>query len=245
MPGSIIALPGPHRDRYFGSESVGFSRRTAIVASSQRRALYHARNYFNDGVAGALCQRAAMASRQNRKCYGNSSGVAVSDSTMTAFRITTADHSLRGMNKYFALLMIGLLALFCSCQKQQTEAERNAEIERQVNERFAAEHQAEEQQRLAQRQTELDEREKALSDKERAAASTPQPQQSVTQGRPDLLESAPSASYSIFYTKLEPFGAWRETSTYGYVWQPREAEQSRGWRPYTNGRWVYTDAGWT
>jgi hypothetical protein len=28
------------------------------------------------------------------------------------------------------------------------------------------------------------------------------------------------------------------------VWQPREA-QSRNWRPYTNGHWVYTDAGWT
>jgi hypothetical protein len=27
--------------------------------------------------------------------------------------------------------------------------------------------------------------------------------------------------------------------------KPREAEGSRSWRPYTNGRWVYTDAGWT
>ena len=39
-------------------------------------------------------------------------------------------------------------------------------------------------------------------------------------------------------------GAWRETSDYGFVWQPREAED-RDWRPYTDGRWVYTDAGWT
>jgi hypothetical protein len=36
-----------------------------------------------------------------------------------------------------------------------------------------------------------------------------------------------------------------ETSDYGYVWQPRQAESSRSWRPYTTGRWVYTDAGWT
>jgi hypothetical protein len=36
-----------------------------------------------------------------------------------------------------------------------------------------------------------------------------------------------------------------ETPTYGYVWQPREAVESRSWRPYTNGHWVYTDAGWT
>src|SRR5712691_7249985 len=124
MPRSIIALPSPHRDRYFGSEFVPFSRGTAIVASSQKRALGHADNYFDDGVAGALRQRAAMASRQNRKRHRDSSVAAVSDSTMTAFRITTADHSLRGMNKYFALPMIGVLALICSCQKQQTEAER-------------------------------------------------------------------------------------------------------------------------
>jgi len=51
--------------------------------------------------------------------------------------------------------------------------------------------------------------------------------------------------YSTFYNKLEPFGAWIETSDYGYVWQPRQAESSRSWRPYMNGRWVYTDAGWT
>ena len=52
-------------------------------------------------------------------------------------------------------------------------------------------------------------------------------------------------SYETFYRKLEPYGAWRETSDYGYVWQPRVAQQSRDWRPYTDGRWTYTDAGWT
>ncbi len=39
-------------------------------------------------------------------------------------------------------------------------------------------------------------------------------------------------------------GDWMEVQPYGYVWQPREA-QSRGWRPYTDGTWVYTDYGWT
>ncbi len=73
------------------------------------------------------------------------------------------------MKKVLALPAIGLLALFCSCQKQQTEAERNAEIELQVNQRLAAEHQAEEQQQqLAQRQAELDAREKALANRESA-----------------------------------------------------------------------------
>ena len=36
-----------------------------------------------------------------------------------------------------------------------------------------------------------------------------------------------------------------ETGDYGYVFQPRQAAQARDWRPYTNGHWVYTDAGWT
>ena len=149
------------------------------------------------------------------------------------------------MKKVFALLAVGVLALFCSCQKQQTEAERNAEVESQVNQRLAAEHQAEEQQQLAQRQAELDAREKALANRESAATNTPQPQATVARGMRDLSQTPPTGSYSTFYTRLEPLGVWRETSTYGYVWQPREAEQSRGWRPYTNGRWVYTDAGWT
>ena len=54
-----------------------------------------------------------------------------------------------------------------------------------------------------------------------------------------------TGSYATFYRKLDPYGDWMETSDYGYVFQPRQAAQSRDWRPYTNGRWVYTDAGWT
>ena len=54
-----------------------------------------------------------------------------------------------------------------------------------------------------------------------------------------------NGSYSTFYRKLEPYGDWMETGDYGYVFQPRQAAQSRDWRPYTNGHWVYTDAGWT
>jgi hypothetical protein len=149
------------------------------------------------------------------------------------------------MNKIFILAVAALLTVFGACQKQQTEAERNAEVERQVNERLAAERQAAEQQRLAQRQDELDARVKALAEQERSAAATPEPQRPAERSATEVSETSPAPSYSMFYTKLEPFGAWRETSTYGYVWQPREAMQSRSWQPYTNGHWVYTDAGWT
>ena len=46
---------------------------------------------------------------------------------------------------------------------------------------------------------------------------------------------------SEFYDRLSPHGQW--TWIQGrYVWVPTGVD--RGWRPYTRGRWVYTDRGW-
>jgi len=46
----------------------------------------------------------------------------------------------------------------------------------------------------------------------------------------------------VFYDRLSPYGSW--TWTQGqYVWVPTRVDAS--WRPYTRGRWVYTDYGWT
>jgi hypothetical protein len=153
------------------------------------------------------------------------------------------------MKKFVVVPAVIAVAALVSCQKQQTEAEKNAEVERQVQERLAAEHQAEQQQQLQQQRADLDAREKKLAEKENAAAATPPHRE---RGEPEPVNRAravsgagPTSGYSTFYTKLEPHGAWLETADYGYVWQPREAESSRSWRPYTNGRWVYTDAGWT
>lgn len=153
------------------------------------------------------------------------------------------------MKKFCILPLVAALAVFVSCQKQQSEEEKRAEIERQVQERLAAEHQADEKQRLAQQQADLEAREKKLAEKEAAAAAAPKEKptevpQPVRRIR-DTAETRSPASYGMFYRKLEPYGAWRETSDYGYVWQPREAEESRDWRPYAEGRWAYTDAGWT
>ena len=159
------------------------------------------------------------------------------------------------MKRFLTTAAIIAFAALVSCQKQQTDAEKNAEVERQVQERLAAEHQAEQQQQLSQREADLAAREKALAEKESvpAAAPTAAEQPESEQVAPGMREPreretrqrAPTSGYSTFYTKLEPHGAWLETADYGYVWQPREAESSRSWRPYTNGRWVYTDAGWT
>ena len=52
-----------------------------------------------------------------------------------------------------------------------------------------------------------------------------------------------SVSMDFFYDNLDPYGTWREVGDYGYCWQPRDVADD--WRPYSEGRWVYTDAGWT
>ncbi len=49
-------------------------------------------------------------------------------------------------------------------------------------------------------------------------------------------------SYSVFYERLATDGDWRESAEYGYVFHPRV---NTGWRPYTQGHWARTDAGWT
>jgi hypothetical protein len=152
------------------------------------------------------------------------------------------------MNKLFVVAVIIGLAVFCSCQKPQSDEERNAEIEQQVQQRLTAERQAKAEEELAKQKSELEARDAALAQKEQATVNVPVAENSQTPLRApgrDTSEDSPTASYSTFYTGLEPYGVWRETSTYGYVFQPREAERSRSWRPYTHGRWVYTDVGWT
>ena len=53
------------------------------------------------------------------------------------------------------------------------------------------------------------------------------------------------ASYDLFYDRLQSDGQWFNDATYGSVWQPRIASTDQQWRPYTDGRWVYTDRGLT
>jgi hypothetical protein len=51
------------------------------------------------------------------------------------------------------------------------------------------------------------------------------------------------ASFGFFYSNLEPHGSWHVSARYGQVWQP--AVHARGWNPYYDGHWLYTDVGWT
>lgn len=156
--------------------------------------------------------------------------------------------------KNFSFLAVAAAASFLvSCEKPQSEAEKSAQIEREVQQRLAAERQADEQQRLAQQQADLNAREQALTDREAAAkvgaaarsVAPPNATPRATAVARTASDTNEPESYDTFYRKLEPHGAWRETSDYGYVWQPQQAQGSGDWRPYADGRWAYTDAGWT
>ena len=58
-------------------------------------------------------------------------------------------------------------------------------------------------------------------------------------------EASPGAqvSVSVFYADLSPWGHWVDMPSYGWCWVPDQVYA--GWRPYSDGYWVYTDLGWT
>ncbi len=59
-------------------------------------------------------------------------------------------------------------------------------------------------------------------------------------------QSAPAAqdmNLQVFQNALSPYGEWIQTPDYGLVWRP--AGVGAGWRPYSQGRWVWTAYGWT
>ena len=114
------------------------------------------------------------------------------------------------MKKLLYFSVLAAITFLCSCQKQQTEAERNAEVERKVQERLAAERQAQAQDKLSQGQVDLDQRVKDLeAAKANAAAGSAQQTTELDQDdRSDSVDSpddsgeTPTGNYSTFYTRL-------------------------------------------
>jgi hypothetical protein len=64
----------------------------------------------------------------------------------------------------------------------------------------------------------------------------PEATQTVAPPRPD-------GKVAMFYDALAPYGNWFWHDRYGWVWSPRDV--AYGWRPYTDGHWLYSDLGWT
>ncbi|MDB6015682.1 MAG: hypothetical protein JWR19_171 [Pedosphaera sp.] len=70
-----------------------------------------------------------------------------------------------------------------------------------------------------------------------------------TYGQPSLsvgvsvpLPSVEIRTESDFYEPLAPQGEWVVVGSYGRCWRPHHV--ARDWRPYCNGNWERTDAGW-
>jgi hypothetical protein len=60
---------------------------------------------------------------------------------------------------------------------------------------------------------------------------------------PAPADQQDNGAYQTFYDSLASQGEWIQTPSYGYVFQPTESSPT--WAPYSNGHWVYSDAGWT
>ncbi len=55
--------------------------------------------------------------------------------------------------------------------------------------------------------------------------------------------NAQELTIDYFYDQLAPYGHWLQTEPYGWVWQPSNIYP--GWKPYSDGYWIYTGNGWT
>jgi hypothetical protein len=51
------------------------------------------------------------------------------------------------------------------------------------------------------------------------------------------------AEVGVYYDELSPYGNWVDDTQYGAAWCPRHSGSD--WRPYSDGRWVDSDYGWT
>ena len=52
-----------------------------------------------------------------------------------------------------------------------------------------------------------------------------------------------AVGFNLFFNTLSPYGNWVSVPRYGNVWYPTGVGPH--WRPYTDGRWVWSDYGWT
>lgn len=57
--------------------------------------------------------------------------------------------------------------------------------------------------------------------------------------------AGPSVSVAFFYESLAPHGDWVDVEGYGYCFRPAISTNNPEWRPYMQGSWIYTEAGWT
>lgn len=59
---------------------------------------------------------------------------------------------------------------------------------------------------------------------------------------PPVMVEVEIRSEDDFYEPLRPYGRWENVGPYGRCWVPARVEAD--WRPYCNGHWERTEAGW-
>ena len=57
-----------------------------------------------------------------------------------------------------------------------------------------------------------------------------------------LPHGSVGVSFGVFYSSMSPYGEWIAIDHDVYAWHPLDVGPD--WRPYTVGRWVWTDDGW-
>ncbi|MEO7932035.1 MAG: DUF6600 domain-containing protein [Chthoniobacterales bacterium] len=139
-------------------------------------------------------------------------------------------------------------------QDMQTKLDQlsaqSTELNRQLADRDAADAESKREQ-LKKEQADLDNQRVALESERNALASNQKKpvyvrtESTTTDDAPEPVYQGKPATYEVFYDKLQDDGDWIESDDYGYIWQPRVSRDNRRWRPYTDGRWVETDRGWT
>ncbi len=92
---------------------------------------------------------------------------------------------------------------------------------------------------LEEKESDLSSRGAQLNERERDLAG-----REALPFKDDAQQTQPVGDYGNFYDSLSSYGSWFETPDYGYVWQPVVVSDSN-WRPYSRGRWICTDRGWT
>ncbi len=126
-------------------------------------------------------------------------------------------------------------------EKQAGEAA--AEQETALREREAE--MATRERKLEQLRGSLEEKEDALGTRENQLTARDREQAGREALNPEPSElGEPVGDYGTFHQSLSAYGSWFETADYGYVWQPAVVREA-GWRPYSRGRWVCSDRGWT
>jgi hypothetical protein len=141
----------------------------------------------------------------------------------------------RALAQSIVLLALGLPLTSCGSPSSDETSQADPEV---TTEDYASEDEATDT--GAESENAEPEGYSTLPSQERAAETAPPARQSApaqtvsNRGRGDI---------GMFYDALDRYGAWVQHPDYSYVWIP--SRMGAGWRPYQDGRWVWTDDyGW-